>query len=214
MINIKTFHFNDLRVCTYVLWDETKECAIVDPGCHTQREQTRLEKFISDNHLNPIMLLNTHGHFDHVMGNAFVSNKWSIKTYIHPEDKPQLERSTQYGEMFGYNIESPPIDIEEIEDGHTLELGNTYLKVIHTPGHTRGGVCFYNPDDKIVFSGDSLFEGSIGRTDLPGGNYEQLLDSLLNKVVTLGKEYVVYPGHGAHTNIEHELRANPFLRYE
>ena len=214
MLNIKTFYFNDLRVCTYVIWGETDECVIIDPGCHSQSERDRLEKFITENSLKPTMLLNTHGHFDHVMGNAFVVGRWGVKTHIHPDDKPYLERTSQYGEMFGYNIASPPADIVELNEGEMLEFGNVCLKVIHTPGHTRGGVCFYNEEDKVVLTGDTLFQGNIGRTDLPGGDYEQLMDSLLNKLVKLGEEYAVYPGHGQITTIRDELQTNPFLRYE
>jgi len=214
MIQIKTFYFNDLRECTYVLWDSTNECVIIDPGCYTQVEKERLVKFIEETGLNPVKLLNTHGHFDHIMGNAFVAKKWSLKTYIHPLDKPQLERALMQSEMFGYDIEQPPLDTIDIQDGDILYFGNTHLTVMDTPGHTRGGVSFYNTEDKIVLSGDALFSGSIGRTDLPGGDYDQLMDSLLNKIVKLGDDFRVYPGHGPYTTIGKELASNPFLRYE
>jgi len=214
MLNIKTFYFNDLRECTYVVWDETGECVIVDPGCHSESEKGRLENFIETNNLKPIMLLNTHGHFDHVMGNAFVTAKWNIVTHIHPDDKSYLERCAGYGDMFGYKIDEAPGNTIDLKDGEVLKIGSSYLKVMHTPGHSRGGVCFYNEEDKIVFSGDSLFAGSIGRTDLPGGDYDQLMESLLGRVVKLGDDYSVYPGHGPVTTIGHELSTNPFLRYE
>lgn len=214
MIQIKTFYFNDLRECTYVLWDSTNECVIVDPGCHTQVEKDRLAKFIEETGLKPVKLLNTHGHFDHIMGNAFVVKKWSIKTYIHPLDKPHLERALMQSEMFGYDIEQPPLDTIDIQEGDILYFGNTHLTVMYTPGHTRGGVSFYNIEDKIVITGDALFSGSIGRTDLPGGDYDQLMDSLLNKIVKLGDLFRVYPGHGPYTTIGKELASNPFLRYE
>lgn len=214
MIQIKTFYFNDLRECTYVLWDSTNECVIIDPGCHTQIEKERLEKFIEENSLKPVKLLNTHGHFDHIMGNAFVAKRWSLKTYIHPYDKPHLERALVQSQMFGYNIEQPPLDTIDIQDGDILEFGNSHLAVMYTPGHTRGGVSFYNKEDKIVITGDALFSGSIGRTDLPGGDYDQLMDSLLNKIVKLGDDFRVYPGHGPYTTIGKEMASNPFLRYE
>ena len=214
MLNIKTFYFNDLRECTYVVWDETNECVIIDPGCHSESEKERLEKFIETNNLKPVMLLNTHGHFDHVMGNAFVANRWNITTHINPDDKPYLEKSAGYGDMFGYKIEEPPRDTVDLKEGQILKIGDSHLKVMYTPGHSLGGVCFYNEEDKFVFTGDTLFAGSIGRTDLPGGDYDLLMESLLGKLVKLGEEYNVYPGHGPATTIGHELSTNPFLRYE
>lgn len=216
MIQTKTFYFNDLRECCYILWDESKECVIVDPGCQTDNEKERLRKFIAANELIPVKLLNTHGHFDHVMGNAFVNSTWGIKTYIHPMDKPQLMRAVSYGEMFGYNIEEPPSETVDVADGETIEFGKSRLKVIYTPGHTRGGVCYYSEEEgnHFVLSGDTLFAGSIGRTDLPGGDYDEIMESLLDKIVKLGGDYRVLPGHGPETTIGQELDSNPFLRYE
>ena len=213
-MQIKTLYFNDLRECTYILWDDTSECVIVDPGCYSESEKSRFEKFILENSLKPIMLLNTHGHFDHIMGNAFVSLKWNVKTYIHPDDKPHLERAVQYSNMFGYNVEAPSLDTVDLNDGDELKFGNSLLKVMTTPGHTRGGVCFYSETDKFVITGDALFAGSIGRTDLPGGDYDQLMESLLGKIIKLGDDYAVYPGHGPATTIANEKNTNPFLRYE
>lgn len=213
-MQIKTFYFNDLRECTYILWDDTCECVIVDPGCYSESENSRLEKFILENSLKPVMLLNTHGHFDHIMGNAFVSQKWNVKTYIHPDDKPHLERAVQYSNMFGYNVEAPSLDTVDLNDGDELKFGNSLLKVMTTPGHTRGGVSFYSETDKFVITGDALFAGSIGRTDLPGGDYDQLMESLLGKIIKLGDDYSVYPGHGPATTIANEKNTNPFLRYE
>ena len=213
-MQIKTFYFNDLRECTYILWDDTGECVIADPGCYSESEKGRLEKFISENSLKPVMLLNTHGHFDHIMGNAFVSQKWDVKTYIHSDDKPHLERAVQYSNMFGYNVEAPSLDTVDLNDGDELKFGNSLLKVMTTPGHTRGGVSFYSDTDKFVLTGDALFAGSIGRTDLPGGDYDQLMESLLGKIIKLGDDYTVYPGHGPATTIANEKNSNPFLRYE
>ncbi|MFA6334816.1 MAG: MBL fold metallo-hydrolase [Bacteroidales bacterium] len=216
MIQTKTFYFNDLRECCYVLWDESKECVIVDPGCQTDNEKERLKKFIDTNELKPVKLLNTHGHFDHVMGNAFVTSTWNIKTYIHPMDKPQLFRAVSYSEMFGYKVEEPSHETVDIAEGDIIKFGNSKLKVLYTPGHTRGGVCYYSDDEnnRFVVVGDCLFAGSIGRTDLPGGDYDELMESLLSKLVKLGDGYKVLPGHGPETTIGHELNTNPFLRYE
>ena len=216
MIKTKTFYFNDLRECSYIVWDDTLECIIVDPGCQSDSEKDRLKKFIETNNLKPVKLVNTHGHFDQVMGIAFVANLWGVKTYIHPLDKGHLERAQQYSEMFGYRLEQPPIDTIDLEDGGYVEFGNSKLKVIHTPGHTRGGVCLYSEEEEnhFVITGDSLFAGSIGRTDLPGGDYDQLMESLLGKLVRIGEDYRVLPGHGPETTIATELNTNPFLRYE
>ncbi len=213
-MQIKTFYFNDLRECTYVLWDETGECVIVDPGCYTDSEKSRLEKFIGENSLKPVKLLNTHGHFDHIMGNAFVAGRWNIKTYIHPEDKPHLERAVQYSNMFGYNVEQPSLETVDLSEGDEIKFGNSALKVLETPGHTRGGVSFYSDNDKFIITGDALFAGSIGRTDLPGGDYDQLMESLLKKIIQVGDDFTVYPGHGPVTTIANEKSSNPFLRYE
>ena len=214
MIQVKTFYVNDLRECCYVLYDNSNECVIVDPGLQTVSEQERLVKFIEGNNLQPKMILCTHGHFDHVMGNAFVTRKWGIPTYIHPQDKGQLERAQQYCQMFGYTIEQPPLDTLDLNDNDIIKFGESELQVIHSPGHTRGGVCFYSAPDKFIITGDSLFAGSIGRTDLPGGDYDALMESLLTKVTKVDPYSKVYPGHGPETSIGHELNTNPFLRYE
>lgn len=212
MIEIKTFYFNELRVCTYILWDSTNEALIVDPGCYTKEEQRRLLEFVEQKGISPVKLVNTHGHFDHIMGNAFVYEKWNLKAHIHKNDLPHLERAQSHSQLFGYTIEKPPLDIIEIEEGATIEFGNSYLKVLETPGHSRGGISLYSPEEKFVLTGDSLFAGSIGRTDLPGGDYEELIGSLFNKVIKLGEEFTVYPGHGPSTTIAKELHSNPFLK--
>lgn len=214
MIQVKTFYLNDLRECCYILYDETKECVIIDPGCQNASEQERIVKFIESNGLKPVKLLCTHGHFDHIMGNAFVTKTWNIPTYIHPEDKGQLERAQQYCQMFGHTIEQPPLNTIDLKDGVPITFGNSSLDVLHTPGHTRGGVCFYSAPDKLIITGDSLFASSIGRTDLPGGDYDALMDSLLNKICKVDPASRVFPGHGPETTIGHELNTNPFLRYE
>lgn len=214
MIERKTFYFNDLRVCCYVLWDETAEAIIVDPGCYSVREQQRLADFIESKGLKPVKLVNTHGHFDHIMGNRFVTSKWGIETWIHPEDKPQLERATDYCAMFGYEIEKPPYETRDLKEGEPILFGNSSLEVMHTPGHTRGGVAIYSRDNGFILTGDSLFAGSIGRTDLPGGDLDALMDSLNNKILKVDRDTVVLPGHGPETTIADEINTNPFLRYE
>lgn len=201
-MEIKIYFFNDLRTCCYIAWDETGECVIIDPGCNSESERSRLKKFISENELKPVMLLNTHGHFDHVMGNRFITDTYGVKTYIHKDDNAQLARATSYCDYFGYKIEAPDLDTIAIADGDILKFGNSELKVIHTPGHTMGGVCFVAEKDKVVFTGDTLFAGSIGRTDLPGGDFDLLAESLREKLMTLDPDYRVLPGHGPETTID------------
>lgn len=208
---IKTFYFNDLRTCCYVLWDETNECVIVDAGCYSDSEHSRLVKFIEDNQLKPVKLLNTHGHFDHVMGNAFVLSKWNIPSYLNKGDLPQVARSKSYGGYFGYEFSSPGDNFIDIEDGDIISYGHSSLKVLYTPGHSRGGVAFYNEAEHFVLSGDSLFAGSIGRTDLPGGDYDDLINSIRTRLLVLPPDTAVYPGHGPATTIGSELAENPFL---
>lgn len=214
MMQVKTFYVNELRECCYVVYDETQECVIVDPGLQTESEQQRFVKFIDSNNLKPVKLICTHGHFDHIMGNAFITRTYNIKTYIHPEDKAQLERAQQYCQMFGFSIEQPPYDTIDLQDGDKVTFGNSEFEVLHTPGHTRGGVCFYSLPDKLLLSGDTLFAASIGRTDLPGGDYDALMESLKSKLCKLEPQTRVLPGHGPETTILNEMKTNPFLRGE
>ncbi|MDD2595203.1 MAG: MBL fold metallo-hydrolase [Bacteroidales bacterium] len=212
MIQVKVFYFNELRVCCYVVWDETKECVIIDPGCFSDNELSRLVKFVNDNDLKPVKLLLTHGHFDHVMGLADVAHQWNLTTYVHPDDIGQIKRATRYCSMFGWKIKEPDTERIDLQDNQEVTFGNSKLEVIHTPGHTQGGVCFYNEEQNILFSGDTLFAGSIGRTDHPGGNYDQLMKSIRTKIMILPENTTVYPGHGLETTIGQEIKSNPFLQ--
>lgn len=208
---IKTFYFNDLRTCCYIVYDDTRECAIIDPGCYKKSEQDRIVKFIGDNGLTPVMIIQTHGHFDHVMGNAFVSERWNIPTYLASEDLPQLKRASSYGSYFGYEFAQPDGEIRDMKDGDIIRFGNTELEVRSSPGHTAGGVLLYNHKEGYVFTGDTIFKGSIGRTDLPGGDYDLLAESIRTKVMTLPPDTVIYPGHGPATDVGTEINTNPFL---
>lgn len=210
---IKTFYFNDLRVCCYIIWDDTKECIIVDPGAYSDSEKNRLVKFITENALKPVRLINTHGHFDHVMGNPFILSKWNIPVYMNHGDLKELSRVKSYCAYFGYEIEQPSSDVIDLKDGDVITFGNSSLKVYHTPGHSQGSVILYNEADKYVLTGDILFAGSIGRTDLPGGDYDVIKESLSTKVLTLPPDTVVYPGHGPVTEIAQEINTNPFLEF-
>ncbi len=208
---IQTFYFNDLRTCCYVLYDGTGECAIIDPGCIRQSERDRLVKFITDNSLRPKMIIQTHGHFDHVMGNAFVTSVWHVPTYLAAADMGQMRRARPYAGYFGYDIEEPSGEIIDMKDGDVLEIGGIRLEVLETPGHTPGGVMLYDREGGYVFTGDTVFCGSIGRTDLPGGDYDQLKESIRTKFLPLPSDTVVYPGHGPSTDVGRERMTNPFI---
>ena len=157
------------------------------------------------------MILQTHGHFDHVMGNAFVARTWNIPTYINSADIPQIRRAASYGSYFGYEFEQPSEDLRDMKDGDIINVGSIQLKVLESPGHTEGGVLLYDEKGGYVFTGDTLFCGSIGRTDLPAGDFDKLSESLRTKVLPLPADTVVYPGHGPATDIGREKMTNPFL---
>ncbi len=213
MITVKTFYLNELRECCHILSDETGECVIVDPGICSQSEKGRISKYISESNLRPVKLLNTHGHFDHVMGNAYITSTYNIPTYLHPADKELLHRARKTCMMFGYEIEDPCDDIIGLSENQPVTFGNSSLEVIHTPGHTWGSVCFYSEKERLLLSGDTLFAGSCGRTDLPEGDTNAIIDSLINKIAkTVRPDTRILPGHGAETTMADELAHNPYLR--
>lgn len=211
MITVKQFIFNNIEENTYVLNDETKECVIIDPGCNSDAERHQLKNYIESNGLKPVALLNTHCHFDHIFGNAYVGSEFAIDLLAHKAELYNIERAVQYTAMFGMTMEQPPMITRYLEDGEVVKFGNTSLQVIHTPGHTPGCICFYSPTDALIVTGDTLFRGSIGRTDLPGGDYDDIMDSLLNKLMKLPGNTKVYCGHGPETEIGYELIHNPFI---
>ena len=210
-MNIKKFTFNPVSVNAFVLWDDTLECVIIDAACFYPHEEQQLKSFIETNHLKPVKLLNTHGHFDHLMGNRFIERTWGLKCEIHKEDNYLLEQASNQAGMFGIPMQQPPKAGHFFEDGDTIEFGNSTLKVIHVPGHSPGGVAFYSEADSLLIAGDILFYGSVGRTDLPKGNHVQLISGILGKLMVLPKNVVVYCGHGPETTIGDEKKSNPFL---
>jgi glyoxylase-like metal-dependent hydrolase (beta-lactamase superfamily II) len=214
MIQIKKFTFNPFQENTYVLFDETKECVIIDPGCYEQREKDALVKFIEDNELNPVKLINTHCHIDHVLGNNFVAKTFNLELGIHKADIPTLASIPTYSQAYGFNdYELSPDPSYFIEEGDVIKFGNSELDVFFCPGHAPGHVVYYNKAQGFVINGDVLFQGSFGRVDLPGGDINILKDSIVNKMFTLPNETVVYTGHGGETTIGHEKVTNPILRY-
>lgn len=211
MIQIKNFYFNDFRECCSVLWDESDECVIVDPGCNSDSEKDILYGFIAKTGLHPAMILLTHGHFDHVLGLADCAAKYGIPVYMHPADKETMKTNGYLAKAFGISMPATDVDTKDIADGDRIRFGNTVLEVIHTPGHTPGGVCYYDREDKVLLSGDTLFAGSIGRTDHPGGDYDRLMESIFSKLMCLDGDIEVIPGHGPKTTIADERTRNPFL---
>lgn len=210
-MTIKIFCVNPLRECCHVLSDETHECVIIDPGFESEDEFRRIKDYVRENGLNPVKIIQTHCHFDHVLGLQKACAYWGIKAYFHPDDRIQLERAPRYCCMIGLDMEEFTGESEEIADGDTITFGNTTLKVIATPGHTEGGVCFLNEAEKVMFTGDTLFAGSIGRTDHLGGNLDTLLESINTKLMPLDGDITIYPGHGPKSSIGYERVTNPFL---
>lgn len=211
MLTVKSFTFGPFAENTYILYDTTKECVIVDPGCYDENERNELVKFIEENKLKPILLLNTHGHIDHVVGNKFVFDKYGLKPLIHKEDLNSLHSLMTVAHLYNLNAEASPEPSGFLEEGNTVKFGETEMDVLFTPGHSPGSICFVHPAQKIIIGGDVLFYGSIGRTDLPGGHHQTLLDSIANKLMVLEDDYIVYSGHGQKTEIGFERKNNPFL---
>lgn len=211
MLQVKSFTFNDFYENTYLLFDETKECVIIDPGCNNESEKSLLSNFITENELTPIHLLNTHCHIDHILGNKYVADTYGLTLVSHKGEIPVLEFGSQTAAMYHIPYEkSPNIEIF-VDEGDVISFGNTTLDIIFTPGHSPASISFYHKESNILIAGDVLFQGSIGRTDLPGGNFEVLIRMIKSKFLTLPDETIVYPGHGEHTNIGIEKRTNPFL---
>ena len=207
----KVFYFNQFRECTYVLWDSTKECVIIDPGCFSESERQRLADFISANSLKPVKILLTHGHFDHIYGLEWAMQEWGVPAYLHPDDVEQFEIDNMLCESLGVEANFSDIPVYPLYEGSMKAMGETSLKVIHTPGHTRGSVCFHCEAENVLFSGDTLFQGSIGRCDLPCGDENRLYASLAGLMPSLPRETRVLPGHGYPTTIGEELDNNPYL---
>lgn len=210
-MEIKTFYFNPIRTCCYVAWDETGECVIVDPGCNGLREFQRIVDFVESKNLKPVKVLLTHGHFDHILGVADAAAKWPVEVWLHPADRPLLVKSAEWARELGLEMKVYDGAFNDLADGVLLRFGNTELAVLATPGHTRGGVCFHCAKDNVLFSGDTLFAGSIGRTDFEEGDLDLLLDGIAKKLLTLDGDTTVLPGHGPATSIGYERSTNPFL---
>ncbi|HMG91196.1 MAG TPA: MBL fold metallo-hydrolase [Chryseolinea sp.] len=210
MFHIQEFTFNPFQENTYVLYDETGEAVIIDPGCYEKDEKVELEEFIENNRLKVTMLLNTHGHIDHVLGNSFIKERFKVKLYIHKIDEPVMRAVKAYAGNYGFPMYQEASVDGYLEEGKTITFGSQQFKILFVPGHSPGHVAFYNEKEKIVIGGDVLFHNSIGRTDLPGGNFDTLINSIHEKLFTLPDDVVVYAGHGPKTTIGFEKATNPF----
>ena len=204
--------YSPIEVNTYILADQSGKCAVIDCGCYTGSEFDEFVQFIEDHKLEPVLLLNTHCHLDHIFGNRAFLQKYGIGTLCHKEDEINRIDSVSHALLFGLNMELPPEPVGFINDGQMISFGSVELKALHVPGHSPGTIAFYSAKDDAVFTGDSLFAGNIGRSDLTGGNHEQLVKSIREKLLTLPADTVVYPGHGSSTTIDREIRNNPYLR--
>ena len=212
MIEIKAFTFNPFSENTYVLSDETGEAIIIDPGNHDRSEFQQLTEYIQENGLTPVRIVNTHAHIDHVLGVSAVKRKYKIPFSLHKIDEPLLKAVKTYASNYGFSqFDEPEID-SYLTEGDLVTFGTSSLKVIFVPGHAPGHVAFVNDQQHFAISGDVLFRQSIGRTDLPGGDFETLIHSIRTKLFTLDDDYAVYSGHMGPTTIGFEKKNNPFLK--
>jgi glyoxylase-like metal-dependent hydrolase (beta-lactamase superfamily II) len=212
MLSVKSFTFNPFQENTYIVFDdETLDAAIIDPGCSNSSEESALSEFISRRNLKVKYLLNTHCHIDHVLGNTFCKNTYQVPLHIHSEELPILAAVEAYAATFGITNYQPATADHFLTEGQTITIGNAHLKVLFTPGHAPGHISFYEEKEGIIIVGDTLFFESIGRTDLPGGNFNTLENTIRTKLYTLPSAVIVYPGHGPKTSIGYEKLNNPFV---
>ena len=213
MLKLDSFVFNPFAENTYVVYDDdTKECVIIDPGCSTAGEENELFGFIDSHRLKPLMAINTHGHIDHIVGNTAVQKRYGIPVAAHPNVKDDFLRSRQQAQLFGMSFMGEgELPDRDLEDGEVIKVGESTLEVISTPGHAMGSISLYAEIEGWVFTGDALFCRSIGRTDFPGGNYEQLRTNIIERLFHLPDDTEVYSGHGESTTIFDERKYNMFL---
>ena len=211
MLNLKSLAFGPFQENTYLVWDETDEAVIIDPGNTTSSEHQQLKNFISDKNLNLTRLLLTHGHVDHIAGNKFIYDTYGLLPEVNSNDLPLIENQGAIASMYGIPCEISPLPVNFLNEGEQIKFGNTVFEMLFTPGHSPGSITFYNKENNFIICGDVLFYGSIGRTDLPGGDYDTLINAIKTKLFPLGDEVKVYNGHGPATTIGEERMNNPFL---
>lgn len=210
MLHVQSFVFNPFQENTFVLYDETKECIIIDPGCSDEAEREQLRSFVEQQQLKVKLLLNTHCHVDHVLGNYFIKETYKVNLLIHRADEPTLKAVQVYAPGYGFHLyqDQPPDAF--LEEGDYIKFGNQSFLVLFVPGHSPGHVAFYNEKNRVLISGDVLFYNSIGRTDLPGGDHQLLINSIHTRLFVLPDHVKVFPGHGPETTIGFEKKTNPF----
>lgn len=208
---VKKFTFNVFQENTYVIYDETKECIIIDAGCSTTDEKNELMAFIAAHQLIPVRLINTHCHIDHIPGNGTMAATYNIGLEYHEREEPVKQSAPDFAKMFGISVDQQPSAKRYIQEGEIIAFGNTQLKVLFTPGHSPGSISLYNKKENYVIVGDVLFYESIGRYDLPGADGNTLMQSIQNQLLTLPDDTIVYNGHGRNTTIGHERIYNPFI---
>lgn len=214
MIKYKVFEFNPFAENTYLVWEtESRGCMVIDPGCYGEPENRTIKSFLDDNNLRLIYILNTHCHLDHIFGNGYIKSVFADSLLFIPERENSLYFSgPSQAQMFGLSMDRPPDPDGYFDFEQVIRLGDSEFSVLSTPGHTSDGMSFYNREEGICFTGDTLFRESIGRTDLPGGDYEKLIDSINKKLLSLPESTVILPGHGESSTISYERSNNPFLK--
>jgi glyoxylase-like metal-dependent hydrolase (beta-lactamase superfamily II) len=213
MLKIKVFIFSPIQENTYVLYNESNQCIIIDPGSYFPEEKDELTGFITQNGLTAEMLLNTHCHLDHVFGNKHIGDTFGLTLQIHEKEKTMLDLAPTSGLMYDMPFDNYASELKYLKEGDIIKLGDDELKVIEAPGHSPGHICFYCEAQNFIISGDVLFNRSIGRTDLPGGDHDTLIKSIKEKLYVLPGETIVYSGHGPTTTINEEKLHNPFTSY-
>jgi glyoxylase-like metal-dependent hydrolase (beta-lactamase superfamily II) len=214
MLTVQPFTFNPIQENTYILYNEKGDCCIIDPGCYFAAEEQALKGFIEQNKLKPVLLLNTHCHLDHIFGNRFVHKTYNLLLHLHLLEKPVLEYGPAAGQLWQLPFDNYDAEAIFIDEGQTVRIGDEELHILFTPGHSPGSISFYSKEHKFVISGDVLFQGSVGRTDLPGGDFAILEESIKTKLYTLPADTIVYPGHGDSTTIGDEIKDNPFVKMQ
>lgn len=211
MLQVQAFPNNPFQENTYLVYHEGGDCAIIDPGMYTASEQNVIVNFIKQHNLRPVMLLTTHCHIDHVLGNKFTFDQYGLLPQFNKGELPLLTDALSRGAQFGLRYEMSPMPDTFLGETGTIRLGDSELELIFAPGHSPAHLCFYAPRENFLIAGDVLFRGSIGRTDLPGGDFKTLINNIETKLFPLPDDCVVYPGHGPDTTIGYEKRTNPFF---
>jgi hydroxyacylglutathione hydrolase len=211
MLQVKHFEFSPIQENTYVVYNEENECIIIDPGCYFDEEKEALKQFITIKKLKPVLLLNTHCHLDHVFGNKWVAETYGLTLHLHPKEEKVLIDAPTRGLMYNMPFDNYTGKLIFLKEGDQFNFGKYVFNVLDTPGHSPGSICFYCADQHFIISGDVLFKGSVGRSDLPGGDHQTLIHNIKTKLLVLPEDTKVYSGHGPMTTIGEEKKHNPFL---